>query len=69
MNEAALNVAPAGNVELAHHDDVDRHEQAGQDAAEPNRLLGGVLDVGLDHEKVQIAVAAAVTTGRWSRTG
>ena len=58
MNKAAPHITPLIDVSRAHHDHIGRYAQAAQRAAQTDGLLTSVLDLGLDHEEVEVAAAA-----------
>lgn len=55
MHEAATHVAPLGRLTLAHNHDLDRQPQVANRPHQPNRLQRRVLDLGLDHENIDVA--------------
>ena len=60
MDEAAAHVTPLLDTALACDDDVHRDQHVAQLPAQSHRLQGGVLDLRLDHEEVQVAVHASI---------
>jgi len=60
--QAAADVTPLRYFALADHDNVHRHKQVTQRMPEPDRLLGGVLNLGLHDEKVEVAVTPVMSS-------
>jgi len=58
-HRAALSCALV-RLRLVHHDDVDRHFELVQLAAQPDRLSDHVVDGGLDDENVEVRVGVSV---------
>jgi hypothetical protein len=56
------HLGPASGERLVEHDDVDRHSDVTERAAEPDRFPDPILDRALDHEEVGIAPRVGVTT-------
>jgi len=62
MDEASSHAAPAIRVLATDDDDIDRHSEVAQRAMEAHRLLGLVVNLGLDHKEIDIAVRAGRAT-------
>ena len=58
-----LDLAPLRDVVGAYDDDVGGDAQPAQLSAEPDRLRATVVDLGLDHEEVEVAVGAGIASG------
>jgi AAA domain/TrwC relaxase len=62
VNETAAHLAPLLHPVLARDDDVHRDQHIRQHPTQPHRLQGGILDLRLDHQEVQIAVPRQLPT-------
>ena len=63
MERCALDLAPLGDVVCAYDDYIGGDAEPAQLATEPDRLCSTVVDLGLDHEEVEVAVAAGIAAG------
>jgi hypothetical protein len=62
MDHRPPDLASPGRQILVHHDHVDRPADATDSVAQANSLSDTVLDVALDDQEVQIAVARELPT-------
>jgi len=62
MDKPTAHLAPSFHVVPADDDDISRHPKVAQDAMEPHRLLGFVVDLGLNDKQVDIAMRIGPTT-------
>src|SRR6185312_16526229 len=58
--ECAGNTLSARRLVLGDYDDIDRDTERREGVAQPDHLLQLALDLGLDHEEVEIAVLASI---------
>lgn len=63
VEHGALDLAPLGEVVSAYDDHIGGNAQSPQLAAKPDRLSSAVIDFGLDHEEVEVAVGAGIAAG------
>ena len=63
VEHRALDLAPLGDVVGAYDDYVGGDAQPAQLSTEPDRLRRTVVDLGLDHEEVEVAVGAGIASG------
>jgi hypothetical protein len=63
MNKPAAYLTPTVCVLAANDDDIGRHAQVAQGAMEAHRLFGLIIDLWLDHEKVNIAMTTGLAPG------
>lgn len=63
MNKPAAYLTPTVCVLAANDDDIGWHAQVAQGAMEAHRLFGLIIDLWLDHEKVNIAMATGLAPG------
>lgn len=61
MHEAARHVAPFLSLALAVDHEVDRNIEAPQLPTKSPILLAASIEVGLDHQQVQVAIRASLT--------
>jgi hypothetical protein len=60
VHERAGNAFPTRRLVLGDHDDVDGDPEPRERIAETHHLLQLALNLGLDHQEVEIAVLARV---------
>ncbi len=63
MDHRAVHVAPLTDALLGDDNYVCGNEHAFQGSAQTDRLTRPILDLRLDHEKVEIAVLARISAG------
>jgi hypothetical protein len=62
MNHRPANLRPPLRKILIHHDHIDRPANPSNRIAQADRLGNAVLDVTLDNQEVQIAIACELAT-------
>lgn len=62
MNDATTHLTPAVRVLTTNDNDIGRYAQIAQGAMEANRLFGLILDLGLDHEEVDITAGTRLAS-------
>lgn len=61
VNDASVDIRPVFGIATTDDDDVGRQAQIAEHAAQPNRLSGLVIDIGLDDEEIDIAAGVRLT--------